>query len=1490
MPKSKAVDDSVHSHRPALSSDLAGLTTSTTARRANRPVPSPLQASTTVRSVTSESGSPCSPRTSSLPSRASKTQHTVPTLSSLPVDRVRAPNPAKRAANTPELEAIRDAATRDALKEEAQQTAASGSSRNVSAPVLAGAQQFSSPPSSPTMSSSSSRPAHREALRTVDGKPTMPRNVSIDSTVSSVSSGTAASQRANGTSANRVPQENASSQDAAALIVSAGSAEAAVMKLLNEKNQAASHNAQLWRLVEKQRSMIMGLNKDLEKSLKEKERYRKKLKDQLVQSQSAPLLSPRGTAEDTEDMETRESPVLIERSREAGAVVPAIQEQMKGLALESRKVSDASDVDSMALDRSDSPQNAAHAPMSGIPATPQTGSSTSTAAQDRDATGFAAGAHPGSKHAISATRPYLNTATPPISPKSHELPPGPHSPSNISSSLDGKANLGAPNQNLSSPKSAIRKAPPAPLQLSPRAAAPVTNNLVEESESEYEEEPESARAEQVMRGRRKTREDDDREREEIAVRELEARSRSKKEKKSKSRPAEQAEMPSDIPSEAALQPDAVQPHSDNRATILAYQDMADPAAMIRQRAYSDAAGLQKSNTAPSLMSPGLPMSPRPIDKPLNSPMPRAPKNAIPMSPRAGLNGGLPLSPRAPRQPIPLPPQTPLALASPHLARAETYHHQGQSSEGSISDRLKPSPDPSPELERPSMSSDPNPKSPGEVYRGLVVEQYPDLLLPPNALPSIYVKTSSSRMKPSRQSYVAPKYSDESPVLTLAVHERSDNKQLWRIEKTLAALASLDSQIKTVCGFRDRLPDKTLFAGHAPAKMDARRAAIDAYFDRMLESVQDERAAKVVCKFLSSDAMGAESGEYFPSMGDGRPDTPVAKLRTQRAGYLTKRGKNFGGWKARFFVLDGPNLKYFEAPGGAHLGLIKLQNAQIGKQSSNAAQNTQDDEDNQFRHAFLILEPKKKDSTSLVRHVLCAESDEERDAWVEALLQYVDYRSDEEDTTSTKGQQFVRAAPEAGDNRVPRAQKSTSELTSSTGVGADQAAVDGLRTMSYNDTVAGQAPVIGPAAAQKTGSPSPPYDGSFTPSTASTASSHPTISGPTNVHVISNAGDWGMKAPPTPHAKDHSKDKKRSMFAAFRGRSSSDLASSMMSPGPTPTDPKRPSGIRAVFGVPLAEAVEYAHPADATTELPAVVYRCIEYLTIKNAIAEEGIFRLSGSNAVIKGLKDRFNTEGDVNLVVDDRNYDIHAVASLMKLYLRELPASILTRELHLDFIQCQELPRQGKLNALNVLVNKLPKPNRALLQALSAFLGTIVDNAEVNKMNVRNVGIVFAPTLNVPAPLITSFVEDQGFIFGAPVDEAESPISASEMTAPALPADPIRSPRKQMFSDLPTPGYHQTSFQSYGGMTPMQPSYAQYQMAPQGEGGYGSLNDALRSPGLPKSPAPAPSPPQQQQQHQSTPWSKRRESGMGLLSATGFGGPHRKSSSSKLREEQGTSF
>lgn len=61
--------------------------------------------------------------------------------------------------------------------------------------------------------------------------------------------------------------------------------------------------------------------------------------------------------------------------------------------------------------------------------------------------------------------------------------------------------------------------------------------------------------------------------------------------------------------------------------------------------------------------------------------------------------------------------------------------------------------------------------------------------------------------------------------------------------------------------------------------------------------------------------------------------------------------------------------------------------------------------------------------------------------------------------------------------------------------------------------------------------------------------------------------------------------------------------------------------RTVFGVDLANALQVAQIAN----LPAVVFRCIQYLETKKADQEEGIYRLSGSSAVIKSLKDRFNT-------------------------------------------------------------------------------------------------------------------------------------------------------------------------------------------------------------------------------------------------------------------------
>jgi len=134
--------------------------------------------------------------------------------------------------------------------------------------------------------------------------------------------------------------------------------------------------------------------------------------------------------------------------------------------------------------------------------------------------------------------------------------------------------------------------------------------------------------------------------------------------------------------------------------------------------------------------------------------------------------------------------------------------------------------------------------------------------------------------------------------------------------------------------------------------------------------------------------------------------------------------------------------------------------------------------------------------------------------------------------------------------------------------------------------------------------------------------------------------------------------------------------------PAPAQPQPPC---AVFGTSLEESLEVAQIAN----LPAIVFRCIQYLELKKADQEEGIYRLSGSSAVIKSLKDRFNSgtlappafgierlnsianrfpEGDVDLLASEEYWDPHAIAGLLKTFMRELPASILTRELHTRFL------------------------------------------------------------------------------------------------------------------------------------------------------------------------------------------------------------------------------
>jgi RalA-binding protein 1 len=1225
-----------------------------------------------------------------------------------------------------------------------------------------------------------------------DPRPVMPRTASIDSAVSSLSS-TSQSTRSTPAHAHNSSRESNSTPaaDIAGLVAASGSAEAALHKLWREKQSADSHNAQLWRLVEKQRAMILGLNRDLERAVKDKDRYRQKMKDLSTHASGAVLQRPDSVL----DREGSQSPAPADGAEESSKVskssssqkhypsVPTtisetLPEHLRGEVKAIQFNSPTSDSASPGESNGD---------LTSIESSPIVGTSVrAESAQELSET-------PAIQHeniekvASISTPPKAGTRDqppvvvalpPPKTPESHVFPQAgaPSLALTEATPIPDAGNFSPRN------KQTARKPAPAPLNLSlptrPPPAVPTIDNSPIESPIKTVVPLDS---EALERGRRKTREDDDRMREAMAMAQEAARSLSKKSKgmsKSKT-PKEQPQIIEPVSIVVAPSLQGLPPSPRLAQAPMPPSSLLSPSGS--ESSISSTAA-HRSNLSTPLLSPGLPMSPRPGDRPFNAPSPRLPKQMIfpaPASPRIAYAPNPP-SPRiayAPNPPSPrsIAPVVPIAVEPTRAPAASSLKAQSSKPMGfsvlspsavppplfAKSDSQKSVPtleqrSSSPVYEQPRLAMEQNTPSSGRpstgssdtmnsevIFRGLISDQYPGLLLPPNALPFIDVKVSSSRLRPSRHSILLANPNEEDPVFLLGIYARADGKQLWRLEKTIMALPALHQQIKALCAFDGKLPEKGLFSGHAPAKIDARRMALNSYFDLLLDTPLTEKAALVVCNFFSTNVMGVEGEENHVLTGSpgGTASSITSNGPPRKDGYLTKRGKNFGGWKARFFVLDGPELRYYDSPGGPQIGTIKLLKAQIGKQSpqhTNQSPMGRDDEaEHQYRHAFLVLEPKRKDSSSLVRHVLCAESDEERDAWVTALLAYVDYQEEKtsappsvasSDSIRAAGpsqmsfqqQKEVREAPSRDPPRPPTRQIQTPEPAE------DPSEI--VQGMSYEQTVAGETPIRGTTISTyrntPTSQPSQPSQNSrsipspllnangFVAGPAQAAKDRSfMISAPSNGVVIQDAGMWGNKTA--------AKEKKRSIFG-FRGRSSSDTAMNQSNNPPLAPEQQRRHLGRPIFGMPLAEAVEASQPVGVDVYLPAVVYRCIEYLETRDAILEEGIFRLSGSQNVIKALRERFNNEIDVKLL-DGDYYDPHAVASLLKLYLRELPASVLTRELHLDFLKVLDVEDKDKrVAAFNILVHKLPRANAELLSNLCSYLADIAHKADVNKMNVRN--------------------------------------------------------------------------------------------------------------------------------------------------------------------------
>lgn len=82
----------------------------------------------------------------------------------------------------------------------------------------------------------------------------------------------------------------------------------------------------------------------------------------------------------------------------------------------------------------------------------------------------------------------------------------------------------------------------------------------------------------------------------------------------------------------------------------------------------------------------------------------------------------------------------------------------------------------------------------------------------------------------------------------------------------------------------------------------------------------------------------------------------------------------------------------------------------------------------------------------------------------------------------------------------------------------------------------------------------------------------------------------------------------------------------------------------------------------SNSIPVIVRKCLTEIELRG-LQEVGIYRLSGTNTIIKELKIAFDQDPfGVNLSVDDIP-DINVVTGLLKMFLREMPDPLLTFEL-----------------------------------------------------------------------------------------------------------------------------------------------------------------------------------------------------------------------------------
>lgn len=169
--------------------------------------------------------------------------------------------------------------------------------------------------------------------------------------------------------------------------------------------------------------------------------------------------------------------------------------------------------------------------------------------------------------------------------------------------------------------------------------------------------------------------------------------------------------------------------------------------------------------------------------------------------------------------------------------------------------------------------------------------------------------------------------------------------------------------------------------------------------------------------------------------------------------------------------------------------------------------------------------------------------------------------------------------------------------------------------------------------------------------------------------------------------------------------------------------KVPSASMSVFGV-SAQSMQCSYDYRGNS-VPTILLKMQSRLYSNGGLRVEGIFRINAENNEEKCVRYMLNRG------VVPYGIDVHCLAGLIKAWLRELPSGVLDSLSPEQVIQCNTEEDYARL------VGLLPPTEAALFDWVVNLMADVVEQERYNKMNARNIAMVFAPNMTkVADPLV----------------------------------------------------------------------------------------------------------------------------------------------------------